>query len=135
MGNELTYDFGMPVTLHYTIANIAGTATTALKFANGGLGLKVPTGYSFHPLLISAESNAAVQGGTATFKATANTTVSINGPSAALTTAAQVAVGAQRVGAEPIGAGKIVGVSVVTAGFTPTTADVDAILTGVLLPA
>lgn len=136
MANELTYPDGLPVSLAFTKANIEPNATTALTLANGGAGLKVPTGYKFHPLMLHGESNADLSAGTAIFKVTANTTASINGPTATLSDTIQVAVGVQRPGAEPITAGKIVGVSIVAdANFAPNTADVDAVLVGVLLPA
>jgi hypothetical protein len=136
MANELTYSDGLPVTLHFTGANIVENATTGLTFTNGGAGLKVPTGYAFHPIMLHGESNADVSAGTAIFKVTANTTAGVNTPTATLSDLIQVAVGVQRPGVEPIAAGKIVGVSVVAdANFAPNTADMDAVLVGVLLPA
>jgi hypothetical protein len=135
MANELTFDDGMPVTLQFGKANIGASATTPLTLVDGGVGLKVPTGYTFHPLLIHGEANGAVVSGSLIFKVTANTTVSINGPTATLSSAAQVAVGVQRVGVEPIAAGKIVGVSAVSSSLNPTTLDVDTVLVGVLTPA
>jgi len=136
MANELTYPDGLPVTLQFGGANVAENATTALTFVNGGLGLKVPTGYKFHPLLLHGEGNADLSGGTAIFKVTANTVASINGPTATLSDTVQVAVGVQRPGAEPITAGKIVGVSVVAdVNYAANTIDLDAVLVGVLLPA
>jgi hypothetical protein len=135
MANELTFPDGMPITLQFGKANIGATATTGLTLVDGGVGLKVPTGYTFHPLMIHAEANGAVVGGTMVFHVTANTTASINGPIASLSSAAQVAVGVQRVGVEPIAAGKIVGANVVSASLNPTTLDVDVVISGVLTPA
>jgi hypothetical protein len=135
MANELTYAEGLPITLQLGKANIGATATTNLTLVDGGAGLKVPTGYKFHPLMLHAEANGSVVGGTMVFHVTANTTASVNGPTASLSSAAKVAVGVQRVGVEPIVAGDIVGVNVVSASLNPTTLDVDAVLTGVLIPA
>ena len=135
MGNELTYDFGLPVTLVFGKANPVANTTTALTLANGGLGLKVPAGYKFHPMLLHGESNADLTAGVATFKVTANTTVLSEGPVAVLGDTVQVHSGVQRPNAEPISAGAIVGVSVILdANVAPNTADVDAILVGVLMP-
>lgn len=136
MANELTRDDGMSVTLQYAVANPAASATTALTFAQGGLGFVVPTGYAFHPVCISGESNADLTAGTATFKVTDNTTAIANGPTAVLSDTVQKAAGVQRIGANPIAAGHVVGLSVVTdSGYLPVTADLDAVLIGVLLPA
>jgi len=136
MSNELTFQDGMPITLVFSKANVEPNTTTALTLPQGGVGLKVPTGYAFHALLISGESNADISAGTGIFKATANTTVLTNGPSATLSDLVQVASGVMRPHAEPITAGKIVGVSVVTdANWSANTVDLDAVLVGVLLPA
>lgn len=136
MANELTRDDGLSVTLAFAIANPAATATTDLTFAQGGAGFKVPTGYAFHPLCLHGESNADLTAGTATFKAIDNGTELGNGPEAALSDTVQAAVGVQRVGVNPIAAGHIVGVSVTTsAAYAPVTADLDAVLVGLLLPA
>ncbi len=136
MSNELTFDQGLPVTLIFAKANIEPNTTTALTLAQGGAGLVVPTGYKFHPLLLHGESNADLSAGTAVFKVTANTTALVNGPTATLSDTVQKASGVMRPGAEGIAAGKIVCVSIVAdANFAPNTADVDAVLVGVLLPA
>jgi hypothetical protein len=136
MANELDYSFGVDVTLTFEKANPGASATTALTFSQGGAGFKVPTGYAFHPICLHGESNADLTGGTATFKVTSSGTALSNGPTAALSDTIQAAVGVQRVGVEPIAAGAVVGVSVVTDGsYAPTTADLDAVLIGKLLPA
>jgi hypothetical protein len=136
MANELSYPGGLAVTLQFSAANPGAGATAAMKFVQGGVGLKVPPGYKFHPLCLHGESNADLTAGTATFKVTADTTALANGPQAALADTVQVAVGVKGVGAEPIAAGAIVGVSVTTdAGYLPVTADMDAVLIGLLLPA
>lgn len=138
MANELDYDYGVDVTLPFTLANVPTNATTALTLVTGqgADGFKVPTGYKFHPLALHGESNADLTAGSATFKVTDNTAVVGSGPEPVLNDTIQVAVAVARVGAAPIAAGKIVGISVVAdATFAPTTADIDAILIGKLLPA
>jgi hypothetical protein len=138
MANELVYDYGVDVSLPFTLANVPTNATTALTLvtAQGADGFKVPTGYKFHPLCIHGESNADLTAGSGTFKVTDNTTVIANGPEPVLNDTVQVAVAVAGVGDAPIAAGKIVGLSFVAdASFAPPTADVDAILVGKLLPA
>jgi hypothetical protein len=122
--------------LHFTKANIGENATTALTLAGGGAGMIVPTGYAFHPIYLYGASNADLNAGTGIFKVTANATVLSNGPTATLADTVQATYGTQRVGVEPIAAAKIIGVSIVAdANFAPNTADVDAVLLGILLPA
>jgi hypothetical protein len=112
------------------------TANQDLLLAQGGAGFVVPTGYSFHPLCLSASSNADLTAGTATFKVTDNGTELVGSVDVELSDTVQKAADVIRVGVEPIAAGHVVGVSVTcTAAYLPVTADVDAILVGVLLPA
>lgn len=137
MANELDIEKGLPVTLQFALANPGAGATTNLTAAQANLsGFVVPTGYKFHPLLLSGGSNADLTAGTATFKVTDNDTELSNGPTAALSDTVQRASGVQRAHVEPITAGHEVGVSITTDGsYAPTTADLDAVLVGVLLPA
>jgi hypothetical protein len=136
MANDLNFSDGFPITLTFGSENVAENTTTGMTLANGGAGLVVPTGYAFHAMLVSASSNAAVQADTATVKVRANTTVLSNGPVAALTNTVQSTAGTMRPGVEPITAGKTVNLAIVTgANFAPNTADIDAVLIGVLLPA
>lgn len=138
MSQELDYDAGIDVTLHFTKANVAENATTDLLWAGAGAGagFKVPAGYKFHPILLQGELNANPSDGTATFKVIANSTELTNGPIANCTVNTQVAVAVARVGVEPIAAGNIVAVSVTTtANFAANTIDHDAVLIGKLLPA
>jgi hypothetical protein len=138
MANELAFhgNDGYPLAFMVAIANPGASATTAATAAQGGPGLVVPTGYAFHPLLISAASNADLTAGTLTAKVTDNGTVLANGPTAVLSDLVQYAAGVQRAQAEPIAAGRRVGASVVTdAGYLPVTADIDILVSGVLLPA
>lgn len=136
MANELNIHEGLPVSIQMAIANPAASATTALTFAQAGVGFVVPTGYKFHPLCLSGESNADLTAGTATFKATDDGTVIANGPEPQLADTVQRAAAVARLGASPIAAGHRVGISVVTnAAYAPVTADLDATLLGVLLPA
>lgn len=138
MANELLFmgSAGFPVSFQVAIANPAANATTAATAAQGGAGLVVPTGYEFHPLLISVTSNADLTAGSLIAKVTDNGTALANGPIATLSDLVQVAAGVQRAQVEPIAAGHKVGASVVTdAGYLPVTADIDVLVSGVLLPA
>lgn len=135
MANELDRNDGTDVTLIFSLANPGASATTALTLPQGNTGFKVPPGYQFHPICLSGSSNADLTAGTATFAVTAGGVVG-NGPTAVLSDTVQQAVGVKRVDAAPINAGVLVGVSVTTsAGYLPTTADLDAVLIGKLLPA
>jgi hypothetical protein len=136
MANELDYDaYGHPVTLHFGVANVAANATTNLTLPQGG-SFVVPTGYKFHPMMLNGISNADLSAGGATFNVTANGTAVAGAPTAALSDTVQRAAGVARVGAAPIAAGQLVAVNIVAdANFAPNTADVDAVLSGVLLPA
>ncbi len=137
MANELDAKPGaLPVTLAFAKANIEPNTTTDLTLAQGGAGFKVPTGYKFHAIALHGESNADLTADIATFKVIADGTELANGPTAALSDTVQAAVGVQRMGADPIAAAAVVAVSVTTgANFAPNTADVDAVLVGVLTPA
>jgi hypothetical protein len=138
MANELSFlgNAGFPASFQVAIANPAANTTTAATAAQGGPGLVVPTGYEFHPLLISVASNADLTAGTLTAKVTDNGTVLANGPTAALADATQYNAGVQRAQVEPIAAGHRVGASVVAdAAYAPVTADIDITVLGVLLPA
>ena len=136
MGDELTYDKGLAVTLHYTLANCPANATTALTLDNGGAGFKVPTGYKFHAMCLHGESDTDLTAGTLTFKVRASGTALTGGPTAALSDTVQAAVGVVRPGADPIAAAAIVAVeAVASAALAPATCGLDAVLIGVLLPA
>lgn len=136
MSNELDYEHGLPITLQFGAANVSADGVTDLTFPNGGAGFIVPAGYKFHAVALHAESNADLTGGTATFAVIADGAELANGPTAALADTVQSAVGVKRVGAEPIAAGAVVAVSATTsAAFAPTTADVDAVLIGIMTPA
>lgn len=140
MANELSYEKGIPMTLQYIITNVgAGTTPVdgTLASGQGGNGFFVPTGYVFHPLLLSAEYNDARTAGSSVVKVTYNGTELTNGPEATIdaTDTAQDE-GVQRVGVDAAVAGEEVSVSATGDGsFAPTTADADVILVGVLLPA
>ncbi len=136
MANELDRNDGVDVTLIFSIANPGASATTALTLPQGNTGFKVPTGYQFHPVCLIGASNADLAAGTATFAVTAGGVVLGNGPTAVLSDLVQQAVGVKRVDAAPINPGVLVGVSVTTNGaYAPTTADLDVVLIGKLLPA
>lgn len=137
MANELSYDQGIDVTLILAVANPGAGATVNLTAAQANLsGFVVPTGYKFHPILLSGGSNADLTAGTATFKVTDDDTEIAGGPEPQLSDTVQRASAVARVGASPIAAGHQVGVSITTSGaYAPTTADLDAVLVGKLLPA
>ena len=137
MANELgVVSNHYPVSFNVQATDIAANATEDLIFPLGGAGFIVPAGYVFHPILLSAESNAAITAQTMTFKVIDDGDEVANGPEVLLTTAIQAASGVARIGAAPIAAGAAVGVSVTTpTSYTPTTADVDAVLSGVLVQA
>ena len=128
MANELAFhgNEGFPISLIFALANPAAAATTAMLLAQANTGFVVPTGYKFCPMVLNGNSNADLTAGTAI----------ASGPEPALADTVQRATALARAQASPIAAGHIVGVSVVTdAGYLPVTADLDAILAGLLLPA
>lgn len=138
MAGELAFNGneGFPISFQVAITNPAASATTAATAAQGGPGFVVPAGYKFHPMLISIASNADLSAGTLTAKVTDNGTVLANGPTAVLSDPTQYASGLQRAQVEPIAAGRRVGASVVAdASYAPVTADIDILVSGVLLPA
>lgn len=137
MANELSRDDGIAVSIALSLANPGASATTNLLAPQGNLsGFIVPTGYKFHPLHLSVVSNADLTGGTATAKVTDNDTELVNGPAPVLSDLVQQASAVARVGIEPIAAAHKVGISITTDGsYAPTTADLDAHLIGILLPA
>lgn len=137
MANELdVVRSHLPITLQFELANPGAGATTDMALAQAGTGFVVPTGYKFHPIMICGVSSADLTAGTADYKVTTDGTELVNGPTVQLADTVQRATGLQRVGVEPIAAGAVVGVSITTsAGYLPTTADHDCMLTGVLTPA
>jgi hypothetical protein len=137
MANELNYEKGFPVTIALSLANPGAGATTNLLAPQANLsGFVVPTGYKFHPMLLSGKSNADLTAGTATFKVTDDDTEIVGGPEPQLADTVQMASAVARAQVAPIAAGHLVGISVTThADYAPTTADLDAVLVGVLLPA
>jgi hypothetical protein len=136
MAGELGYPFGMPVTLQFTKANVVENAATALTLAQGGGGLKLPTGYKFHPMFLFAEANAALNAGTAVFKVTKGGTALANGPVVTLDANTQVSTAVAAVGVDPIAANTVIGVTMTAdVNYAPNTLDIDAVLVGVILPA
>lgn len=138
MANELAYEFGFPITLQFELANPNANTTTDMDFGGdgGAGGFVVPAGYAFHPMLLSVDSNADLTAGTLTAKVIDNGTELVHGPAPALSDEVQHAAAVQRIGPQPIAAGHVVGVSVTTtSGYLPITADIVAVLAGVLLPA
>lgn len=127
-----------PVSYAFKVENVTsdGTPTDGtLASAQGGDGMLVPTGYTFHPKLLQAESNAAITAGTIEVQVTDNGVEVEAGPVVTLSSAAQAAAGIKRHGASSIAAGRAVGVSGEgSATLDAVTKDVDVILVGDLLP-
>lgn len=139
MANELSYDFGVPLTLVFALANPSANATTAMVVAGGQAfdAITVPTGYVFRPIYLHVESNADLTAGTLTAKVADDGVAIANGPESVLSDTVQktYAVAGPTAGAG-VPAGSDVGVVVVTtAAYLPVTADIDAVLIGLLLPA
>lgn len=133
---QLDYSAGVSVSLQFSVANPAANATTAMTMPQAARGFVVPAGYRFHPVSLSLSSNAALSAGTATARVRANGTAVVGGPEPVLTSALQDANAIARVGQAPIAAGQRVDVALVTdAAYAPVTADHDAVLVGILMPA
>jgi len=128
----------IPVSLHFSLANVTNNATTALTLAGGqgGDGPTVPTGYVFKPVYMHAESNADVTAGTATFYVTDDGTPIVNGPEPVLSDTVQSHYDTVRITECPgVPAGSNLGIDVTaTDAFAPVTADVDAVLEGWFIP-
>lgn len=134
--------YGMPITLVFTLANLAQGATTKAALTGGQTqttsGFIVPTGCVFKPIGISMQGNAAVSAGTVIAKCTDNGTAIANGPECQLDTTNTTALGtlARKDASPAIAAGHIVGVTLIGDGsYAPATNDYDAVLFGVLQPA
>lgn len=137
MANELSLiPEGFPVSLNFALENAPANTANVLTLKGTNTGFVVPAGYKFQPIAILAMSNADLTAGTATFAVTDNGTVLKNGPTAKLEDTVQKKDGENPIGTEPIAAGHLVGVKATTdAGYLPITADLDAVLLGVLTPA
>lgn len=139
MANELVYESGLPITLQFISANLAtGAGTVDMTLAQAGTGFLVPTGYSFHPMLLSVVATGALDtDASVVARVIDNGTELATGPTATVTQGVNThATGVNRVGTQPIAAGHVVGVSLTkNADYDTTgTIDWDAILVGVLLP-
>lgn len=136
MANELDLEKGFPVSYTLSLANPGAGASTAMTQPQLGTGIVVPAGYKFHPMFLSLSSNADLTAGTAIAKVTDNGTVIAGGPEPGLADTVQSASAVARAHVAPIAAGRTVGVKLVTDGaYAPVTADLDAVLAGMLLPA
>jgi hypothetical protein len=136
MTSRLGIETGVPVTLHFVFQDAVANATNVMTLPGGGAGFKVPTGYQFHPVCLHAESDTALTAGTITFKVRADGTALTDSPTAVLTTAIQAAVGVEEIHTEPVDQGGVVSVqAAASSGLTPGTCGLDAVLTGVLVPA
>ena len=138
MANELDFPHGFPVTLEFSITDLAQNGTTDAAMQNGNDGFRVPANYEFHPVMIMVHGNANVTAESATAKVTDDGTELTYGPEAPVNTTNNVhQTGLQRVGVEPVAAGAIVGASMTaTSSFTPNgSVDYDITVSGVLLPA
>lgn len=137
MANELSFSHGLPVSLHFELANPLAAATTDMVMSSvaGDAGFRVPTGYKFHPILLSIDSNDDLAAGTLTAKVTNGGTELVNGPEPVCEDAIQGTAAVARVGICPIDQGGDVGVPVTTtAAYLPVTCDYNAVLVGLLLP-
>jgi hypothetical protein len=141
MANELDYDDGLAITLQFISANLAtGAGIVDMTLAQGGTGFVVPTGYKFHALYLMVTKTGTLDADAAVVATVIdNGTELVNGPTATVTHTPDVAraAGIARVGAQPISADHVVGVSLTKdADYDTTdTIDWDAVLTGILLPA
>lgn len=142
MANELSYDIGgLDVTLQFISANLAtGAATVDMTLGQAGTGFKVPAGYTFHPLCLSVTFTGTLDAdSTVIARVIDDGTELTNGPTATVNQADTVThvAAVAGVGAAPIAAGSVVGVSLTKDADYDTTGtiDWDAILIGKLLPA
>ena len=130
---------GLTITLHFNKANVLENASTAMVISGGQAAddWTVPTGYVFKPLLLEGESNADLTAGTLTFKVTSNGTAISGGPEPALSDTVQRAQAVARATqCAGVAAGNLVGIKAVAdVNYAPNTADLDALLIGLLLPA
>jgi hypothetical protein len=138
MGNELVFPQGFPVTLQFSITDLAQDGITDASMPGGNDGFRVPANYKFHPMMIMVHGNANATAESATAKVTDDGSELDNGPEATVNTSNKVhKTGVARPGVEPIAAGAIVGASMTaTSGFTPNgSVDYDIVVSGMLLPA
>ena len=135
MSLDSAYRNGLPVTLQFGAADVPANTTTDLAFAQGGAGWPVPTGYDFYPQTLAVISNADLTAGTLTGKVTSNGTAVTSGPEPALNNTVQYATAVIDPLSPKVVAGARVGVEVVAnSSYAPVTADIDAVVTGVLIP-
>jgi len=126
---------GLAISLHFRASNVAANSTTRLTLMRGGLGAQIPPTYRLYPMVLSAESNAAIQAGSALVIVTSDGTPIGRGPQVTLDAAHQVDSQIVRKSSDSLAATAAFGVSMITtADFAPGTLDFDAILTGVILP-
>jgi hypothetical protein len=138
MANELEIaDSHPPISVIFSIVNAAASSTVDGTLAQGTAGFVVPTGYEFHALALSSYINDSITAGLLTIKVTDDGTELVNGPEIAMTSAADFGAGVKQLGAQPIAAGSVVGVSGTgDASLAPDgTADLDVVLLGALVPA
>ena len=136
MANELARDDGIHVTLNFGVANKEPNTTSNLALQQGYTGFLVPTGYNFHAMYLGGSTGANISAGSGVFNVTDNGTALANGPTVTLNATVEQSHDVERIGTQPIAAGHFVGVNFVAdANFAPNTADLDAVLVGVLLPA
>ncbi len=138
MANILEYPHGISWSIQFSLPNPLESATTNTVLSSGGANndFLVPTGYEFHPQMITVVGSADITAGTIIANVTANGTALTTGPTVTLSDLVQEAVATNRVGTEPIAAGDSVGVNVVAdASYAPNTIDYDVSLIGKLLPA
>lgn len=122
------------VQFSFILSNVPASATTNMTTFNAASGYKVPAGFDFYPEFCFAASNAALTAGSLIFKCTDDTVAISGGPEVTLNSSTQNDTAQQTLSAK-VTENSIIGVHVVAdASFLPTTADVDCMLVGFLIP-
>jgi hypothetical protein len=129
------YDHAIPVSFEFGLADVPANATTDLQTRLGGAGFFVPTGLDFYPAVGFVTSNSDLTAGTLTAKVTSNGTALVGGPEPALSDTVQRHSASISPLSPKVAAGAYVGAEVVTsATYAPTTADIDVVVCGYLVP-
>ena len=123
---------GFPVTLQLSKANPAADGDSVLSLPQGN-GFVVPAGYTFRPLYLVVKSNADLSAGTATFKLAVDGTAVIGYHTCILSHGVQSQQTAfYRKQTQIAAGGEITVIMTADAAYLPVTADIDAVLFGVL---
>lgn len=126
---------GFPVTLQLSKANPSAEGDSVLTLAQGN-GFVVPEGYTFRPLYLVVKSNVDLSAGAATFKLASDGTAITGYHTCILSHGVQFKQTAFYRKQTQIPAGsEITVIMTADAAYLPVTADMDAVLFGVLEPA